>query len=868
MSLQHIDFSGNLLDGSIPSDLFSIPGIRSVALSINCFTGELPVSICNAKDVNVLSMDGVGAARNCPWRQGMFPIMRRFKALDGSVPRCVWSMDNLTVLHLSGNGLTGNIGAFTSASKMLNMSLAHNRFSGTIPRALQSRGSLLELDLSYNKITGQYTHGMPGNDEKVTLQVNRLSGRLIKSSLEKVSYLDILVDNRFDCRDIPSSDINAHDYSCESVDLDKSLYSMAGIVCFIVSIFVSVTLYRRSFMNQAESVSVGIETEPWVHQRYLSLLVNANLYFSCMDNLVTLTSGHVLLKISNFSEELFAIMKGCFVLLCVSLVMNVPLYSLKLLDDGVEDGKYSTYTHMYSWRFSAAYTSGEIPAVLLLITWCIFMTCFVFFIWKFSKKYGDLFFERFSSANTACQANEVLLMTGVILCNGTINACVNGVYIFSSTQNTSRGVTFLIQVTMAVWNIFASLVIVPTLSKPIVDFEKCIKTRLFMFISNSMIIPCLVAMRVSPSCFESIFRKPDEISSVYSYEDCLVGSLNLESGVYTCAEYAEFTVDVPPLTPPFSYNYDCSSVILTSYIPVYIYMYALLALAPLFVMLFGLVCHYEWFPDWVQARFPGILWPYQWAMRDSNRERIGSASETPKGSLRVRTMSDMSSESGDSDSESDAGILMQQPEPRLMINVVPIVTSLMHNLYILSTFGLCSPYLAIMIVICNSSHVTMWKVMLGRFVACRVIKGAEIESARSNRRGRDRLISRTSFAEFNIHELMEKKTSRYDVALLAMSEQLNDAKGIFAICIWPILLSSSFFFIFVSLDIAGDQVSWTGGLWIPGTLVVGPLVVMWLGMKMLMHKRALAASGSSNVRDTTVNAVELNTVQNVLHSQA
>jgi hypothetical protein len=130
------------------------------------------------------------------------------------------------------------------------------------------------------------------------------------------------------------------------------------------------------------------------------------------------------------------------------------------------------------------------------------------------------------------------------------------------------------------------------------------------------------------------------------------------------------------------------------------------------------------------------------------------------------------------------------------------------------------------------------------------------------------LISRTSFAELNIHELMEKKTSRYDVALLAMSEQLNDAKGIFAICIWPILLSSSFFFIFVSLDIAGDQVSWTGGLWIPGTLVVGPLVVMWLGMKMLMHKRALAASGSSNVRDTTINAVELNTVQNVLHSQA
>jgi hypothetical protein len=360
-----------------------------------------------------------------------------------------------------------------------------------------------------------------------------------------------------------------------------------------------------------------------------------------------------------------------------------------------------------------------------------------------------------------------------------------------------------------------------------------------------------------------MFRRPDAISSFYSYEDCSRTTLQLESGLFECQEYAQFSVDVPPLTPPFSYNYDCSSVILTAYIPVYIYMYALLALMPLGVLLFGFCFKYYWFPGWLQARFPGILWPFHWSMGEG-RER--SMSDSPGGgALRVRTSSDMSTES---DLESDPGLLLQRAEPKLMINVIPIVTNLMHNLYILSTFGLCSPYLAMMVAICASSHIVMWKVMLGRFVTCRVVKVAEIERNRNNSKQRERTISHVEFLDSNIHKLMEENTSTRDEALIAVSEQLNDAKGIFAICIWPILLSSSFFFIFVSLDIAGDRVSWTGGLWIPAVFCVIPLLLVWTGMKVVMHKRSRATSGPSGGSANGIehNEVELNTVENVLHT--
>jgi hypothetical protein len=306
-------------------------------------------------------------------------------------------------------------------------------------------------------------------------------------------------------------------------------------------------------------------------------------------------------------------------------------------------------------------------------------------------------------------------------------------------------------------------------------------------------------------------------------------------------------------------------------------MYALLAMAPLAVMLFGVSCRYYWIPEWLRERFSGILWPCHWAMGEtieSRRWRVSSWVEN-QDAARVRTTSDMSTDS-DSERDSDSsGQQLQQAEPKLMLNILPIVTQLMHNLYILSTFGLCSPYLAVMIVICNSSHIIMWKVMLGRFMTCRIEKGTEIERKQKNAYNTERAISQDAFFESNVHELMKKnKKSMGDVALIALSAQLTEAKGIFAICIWPILLSSSFFFIFVSLDIAGDRVSWAGGLWIPATLCVVPLAVVWVGMKLLMRKRASALSemmgdpSFSAPRQSESHSIELNTVANVLHDQA
>lgn len=40
--------------------MFDVTSLESIALSRNCFTGKLSAAMCNAHEVEVLSMDGLG----------------------------------------------------------------------------------------------------------------------------------------------------------------------------------------------------------------------------------------------------------------------------------------------------------------------------------------------------------------------------------------------------------------------------------------------------------------------------------------------------------------------------------------------------------------------------------------------------------------------------------------------------------------------------------------------------------------------------------------------------------------------------------------------------------------------------------------
>lgn len=51
---------GNQFSGRLPEKLFQITTLETIALSVNCFSGHLPETLCDAPHVSVMSLDGLG----------------------------------------------------------------------------------------------------------------------------------------------------------------------------------------------------------------------------------------------------------------------------------------------------------------------------------------------------------------------------------------------------------------------------------------------------------------------------------------------------------------------------------------------------------------------------------------------------------------------------------------------------------------------------------------------------------------------------------------------------------------------------------------------------------------------------------------
>eukprot|EP01031_Cornospumella_fuschlensis_P049269 gene49269-60313_t len=188
-----IDVSHNFFTGTIPTEPFYINTLSLYIAATNCLSGTIPEDICRSPVLKILVLDGVSTAERC--RQYIFPFLQSFiltKALQGTVPACLFSMENLTALHLSSNYLSGSLPNNISM-KLVNLSLSHNFIEGTIPYILQ-RKIMTNLDLSYNRFSGYLIDDFPFvlPNGSLYMEVNRLSGNIPAhiQPANKISILD------------------------------------------------------------------------------------------------------------------------------------------------------------------------------------------------------------------------------------------------------------------------------------------------------------------------------------------------------------------------------------------------------------------------------------------------------------------------------------------------------------------------------------------------------------------------------------------------------------------------------------------------------------------------------------------------------
>jgi Leucine-rich repeat (LRR) protein len=144
-SVAVVQLSSNQLQGTISSDIFALPSLSTFALASNCMQGPLPTSICESTSLQELLLDGLHTASSCqqPLLGGLIPgvysLGRSAAGLADQLHECFFSMPQLNVLHLSGNGLTGSLPNMANYSNFTDLVLSHNSIRGLIPRFLQEQ---------------------------------------------------------------------------------------------------------------------------------------------------------------------------------------------------------------------------------------------------------------------------------------------------------------------------------------------------------------------------------------------------------------------------------------------------------------------------------------------------------------------------------------------------------------------------------------------------------------------------------------------------------------------------------------------------------------------------------------------------------
>lgn len=444
----------------------------------------------------MLSLNGLQAADSCADKV-VVPLsgVLLFNTIGGNVPSCVWALRNLTVLHLTGNGLQGSlVQSLPTYSKLADLSLSQNKMDGTIPADILSIG---KVDLSNNRFSGEYQDGGHYvSDSTINVTINRLSGNLPVSELQYVTTgsLDILRGNMFSCDTVPKNDKSTNNYICGSQNLNEALYMF-------------ITVFGLAMMLVVVGLSARFAVSTKKHQFMAHLQARGALLWTYLTFVQNLDTTHFHMnspavgKIMKLSRSFKKVMLYAIRLLCVILVGCVILYLVKELDTS---HSYATHDHRYSWFWTMAYMSGVVPAGLWVMVWALAISAMCYRIL--------IFFKSEQSPTSTPVPNQdieefrfrdhaVPIVTAFIF-NACVNITVNTLYIYSTQQGLGALLHFYVQLSVSSFRLLYTAVALPLLSRPIHNLIENVRFRFLLLMINDLLLPCLVTALTSDACFQ------------------------------------------------------------------------------------------------------------------------------------------------------------------------------------------------------------------------------------------------------------------------------------------------------------------------------------------------------------------------------
>ncbi|KAI3744908.1 hypothetical protein L1987_58006 [Smallanthus sonchifolius] len=160
-NLYQLELYNNSFSGELPKKGWSnLTALRLVDLSINSFTGAIPVELCK------LPLSSLGLSDN---------------NLQGLIPESLAKSPNLYDLRLFDNSLIGPIpNGLGTVSPLVTLDLSYNKLFGEIPSGLCGKGVLVDLVLIGNNFSGQFpaSLGECKSLGRIRVSKNKFSGEV------------------------------------------------------------------------------------------------------------------------------------------------------------------------------------------------------------------------------------------------------------------------------------------------------------------------------------------------------------------------------------------------------------------------------------------------------------------------------------------------------------------------------------------------------------------------------------------------------------------------------------------------------------------------------------------------------------------
>jgi hypothetical protein len=399
--LTTVSLSLNCFSGTLPAQICSAKHIRVLS-----FDGMGSSPDCDGYgDVffNFFKPQGLsGSIPDCMLAMPSLVLLHlSANALTGSIPSGEFSR-SLRNISLSHNHLSSTIPYSFQRGQLRKLDLSHNKLTGVWQRR--------QGDISINQSVD--SDNLLSSRMEVKLTVNRLSGNL--PSPIRFKSIDVLKGNLFGCGfTLPEHDPSRSDYVCGSSQLGQSLYFLLAGVCSIVMVLVVFSIYRlhRSSLKSKDLVSTPLaslqDVEKVQEVKHISMKIqeeigkgrNQEEFVQCTNgsssgvgrtmlpleigsdtlsesrrpkstclgcvSILSILSPSVYLYIfflrcvdeSNlpnirlFQRTLDRVTRYVVTIMCLGVLLAVPVFALKWIEEGKESYEFTTHTHTYGSVF-------------------------------------------------------------------------------------------------------------------------------------------------------------------------------------------------------------------------------------------------------------------------------------------------------------------------------------------------------------------------------------------------------------------------------------------------------------------------------------------------------------------------------------